>query len=372
MNPSSALSLSPLDRWRLILGQEQQRLGGQAARAARALDELYGDGRGEGSRSRLGDRGGQEASFPTAREWSEELQALFGEPVREEVLGRAVAAGRGEVLLELDPERVTPSVELLEQALSLKGALPEAHVGRLRRLVARCVAELTRELARRIRPALAGLTTPRPSRHRRGPLDLRRTVQANLGTVRLTDAGDPQLRPERLRFLTRGRRSVDWHLLLLVDVSGSMEPSTIYSALLAAILAGIPALTVSFIAFSTEVIDLSERVSDPLGLLLEIKVGGGTHIAKALRYASERIQVPGRTLLLLVSDFEEGAAVSGLLGEVRRLIDSGVRALGVAALDDKGKPRYNAGVASAVVDAGMPVAALTPLELARWVGEKIR
>jgi uncharacterized protein with von Willebrand factor type A (vWA) domain len=160
--------------------------------------------------------------------------------------------------------------------------------------------------------------------------------------------------------------------VLVVDVSGSMEPSTIYCAMMAAILSGIPALAVNFVTFSTEVIDLSERADDPLALLLEIKVGGGTHIAKALRYARELCTVPARTMLVLVSDFDEGHAVGGLLAEVRHLVESGVKALGVAALDDRGKARYNAGVASAVVDAGMPVAALTPLELARWVGEKMR
>ncbi len=362
--------LAPLDRWRLLLGREASRLQGPACRMARALDELYGSGRGEGSRSSSG--GGREESFPTAREWAEELEALFGGEVREEVLARATAAGRGDALLEVDPERVTPSIELLEHVLSLKGSLPEAHLGRLRRLIERCVAELARELATRIRPALVGLATPQPSRRPRGPLDLRRTVRANLGSVRRGEDGALTLVPEHLYFRTRGRRSLDWRVVLVVDVSGSMEPSTIYAAMMAAILSGIPALSVSFLTFSTEVIDLSERVDDPLALLLEIKVGGGTHIAKALRYARELITVPSRTLLVLVSDFEEGFGVGGLLAEVRELVDAGVTPLGVAALDDRGQARYHAGIAAAVAGAGMPVAALTPLELARWVGEKVR
>ena len=46
-------------------------------------------------------------------------------------------------------------------------------------------------------------------------------------------------------------------------------------ALMAAILAGLPAVSVGFLAFNTQVIDLSDRVDDPLGLLLEVQVGGG-------------------------------------------------------------------------------------------------
>ncbi|MGE0403553.1 MAG: DUF5682 family protein, partial [Kofleriaceae bacterium] len=104
------------DRWRMILGHERDRMKPRSARAMRALDELYGSGHGEGSRG--GDGGGQESSFPTVRAWREEIEALFGARVFEEVAAHAASHGRLAALLELDPENVTPSVELLEQVLS--------------------------------------------------------------------------------------------------------------------------------------------------------------------------------------------------------------------------------------------------------------
>ncbi|MEU4743574.1 VWA domain-containing protein [Actinosynnema sp. NPDC023658] len=57
---------------------------------------------------------------------------------------------------------------------------------------------------------------------------------------------------------------------------------------------------------------------------------------------------------------------------VRPLVTSGVTVLGCASLDDRGVARYSTSVAGALVAAGMPVAALSPQELARWVGEKVR
>ena len=123
--------------------------------------------------------------------------------------------------------------------------------------------------------------------------------------------------------------------------------------------------------FDTEVVDLSEHASDPLRLLLEVKVGGGTHIAKALRHARSLVRVPRRTVVLVISDFEEGFSVDGLLAEVRALVATGARCLGLAALDDRGSARYSKAIAGQVVAAGMPVAALSPLELARWVGDQI-
>ncbi|MFC7246896.1 DUF5682 family protein [Catellatospora aurea] len=370
--PAPSGELSPADRWRLILGRDRAGMGGKARRYATALDELYGMGRGEGAREDRGAGAGREPSFPGVREWSEELSALFGPGVREEVLAAAVESGRLDAALELDPDAVRPSMDLLRDVLSLAGGMPEAVVTRLRPLVARIIAELTRELATTLRPALNGLTTPRPTARPGGRLDLARTLRANLATSRRDADGRVTVVPERPVFRTRARRGVDWRLVLVVDVSGSMEESVIWSALTASVLAGVPALTTHFVAFSTEVVDLTDRVGDPLSLLLEVKVGGGTHIAAGLRHARSLVTVPARTLVVLVSDFEEGHSMGGLLAEVRALVESGATVLGCASLDDAGRPRYSVSAAGQLVAAGMPVAALSPLELARWVGEQVR
>ncbi|MEV4965428.1 DUF5682 family protein [Streptomyces sp. NPDC053808] len=373
----AARTLAPSDRWRLVLGRRPDRLPSSAARLATALDELYGEGRGEGSRGGMpgpgeggGRRGGREASFPGVREWSEELAALFGPGVREEVLAAAAATGRQDVLTEIDPAAATPSVELLRTVLRYAGGLPEARLAALRPLVRRLVDELTRQLATRLRPALTGTMLARPTRRPGGRLDLARTLRANLATARRTADGTVQVIPEKPVFRSRAGRSADWRLIIVTDVSGSMEASTIWSALTASVLAGVPALSTHFLAFSTEVVDLTGHVHDPLSLLLEVSVGGGTHIAAGMRHARGLITVPTRTLVVVISDFEEGAPLGGLLAEVRALVATGAHVLGCASLDDAGRPRYSTGVAGQLVAAGMPVAALSPLELARWIGEK--
>ncbi|WP_395293626.1 DUF5682 family protein [Kitasatospora hibisci] len=382
---ATAHALTPAERWRLLLGRPGSGgLGGRSARLATALDELYGTGHGEGSGPGLdgrggagGHRGGRGAPYPGVREWSEELVALFGPGIREEVLAAAVAHGRTDALDAVDPDAVRPSVDLLRTVLEHAGGLPEARIAMLRPLVRRLVDELTRELATRLRPALTGVGVPRPSRRPGGGLDLDRTIRANLATARPAPSGPEGERgtlivPERPVFRTRARKAADWRLILVVDVSGSMEASTVWAALTASILAGVPSLSTHFVAFSTEVVDLTEQVRDPLGLLLEVRIGGGTSIATGLEYAQELVTVPSRTLVAVISDFEEGGPVGALLARTRALVDSGCHVLGCAALDDTGKARYSKAVASRLVAAGMPVAALSPLELARWVGEKVR
>jgi Mg-chelatase subunit ChlD len=363
----------PVHRWRLLLGRRAEGLPAGARRQANALDELYGAGRGEGSRDIDDPRsGGRGTKAPTIREWRDELTELFGAEVCEQVLGEAARRGNREAALELDAMAVRPSVELLHSVLSLAGGLPEAEQARLRPLVARLVTELTARLANRLRPALTGLTTARPTRRRTGTIDLAATIRANLRTARVEPDGRVLVLPERLRYRERARRSADWRLILVTDVSGSMESSTVWAALTSAVLSGLPALSTHFLAFSDEVIDLTEHAHDPLSLLIEVRVGGGTHIANALRHARGLVTVPHRTMVVVVSDFEEGQPLRGLLDEVRALASSGCRLLGCAALDDQARPRYAVGVAAQLAEAGMPVAALSPLALARWVADQVR
>ena len=364
------LAFPPAERWRLVLGTERERLSHQGRRMASALDELYGR---PDSDSLDGGRRGSGNGPPQlgVRQWRDEIEVLFGEHEVQEIFGRAAAKGRGDVVERLDPDSVRPSVDLLATALSLRGALPEARLARLRPLVARLVKELGAELAIRLRPALSGLATGRSTRCRTGSLDLDRTIRGNLRHVVPLD-GRPQVVPVHPVFHAPMARDIDWHLIVLVDVSGSMSESVVYSALTAAILAESPALDVDFLAFSTEVLDFTGHVHDPLSLLLEVSVGGGTDIASALRVARSRVRVPSRTLLVLISDFEEFGSDVPLLAEVEALATSGVTLLGCAALNDTGTGVYNAGIAARVAGAGMRVAAVSPLDLARWVGAVIR
>lgn len=356
---------SPPERWRLVLGKQSGRLSAEGGRAATALDELYGAG---DSPDRLGPGGaGRGPAHLRTRNWVDDVQALFGDEQCQEIIGQATETGRADLLEYLDPNRARPSVELASTILSLAGGMSEARLAALRPLLRRIIDELSRELATRVRPALSGITTPRPTRRRTARLDLDRTIRANLAHI-VQFEGRPQIVPDQPVFIQPGAQHSDWHIVVVVDVSGSMERSTVFSALTAAVLAGVRTLRVSFLAFNTEVIDLSEHVSDPLSLLLEVSIGGGTNIANAVAHAGTLVKVPARTAVIVVSDFEESGPLGALTAQIDSLHRAGVRLLGCAALDDTGTGVYNVGVAQACAAAGMRVAALTPLQLAQWVG----
>ncbi|HBJ38267.1 MAG TPA: hypothetical protein DDZ51_26640 [Planctomycetaceae bacterium] len=366
--------ISLADRWRMILGvppENQKHCSG----AASSLDQLFGRGRGEGSQGGLANRpqgGGTESPMPTTAEWADDLEKLFGGDVCQEVLGESAGMGNQVALDLLDPDAVTPSIELLQQVLSLAGGLAEVRAERMRRLAKRITERLAKQLAVRLRPAMSGLSAPRPTRRRSRRLNLPRTIRDNLVNAYRREDGRPAIVAKSLLFNTQSRREMDWHLTFVVDVSGSMTTSVVYSALCAAIFSELPALSVRFFAFSTEVLDLSDHVTDPLALLLEVQVGGGTHIGLGLRAARAKLKVPSRSIVVLVSDFEEGVSVGEMLAEVRALAQSGARCVGLAALDDSGTARFHQGYAQMVATAGMPVAAVSPERLADWVGDQIR
>ena len=245
-------------------------------------------------------------------------------------------------------------------------------MAKLRQLANRITDDLARQLAVRLQTALSGLSTPRPTRRRSRRLNLSRTIRENLSNCRRRSDGRPTIVADQLIFNAPARRELDWHVTFVVDVSGSMSASVVYSALVAAIFDALPALSVRFLAFSTELIDLSDQVDDPLALLLEVDVGGGTDIGLGLRAARAGIKVPARSIVVLVTDFEEGVSIPGMLAEVRALVDSGVRCLGLASLDDAGQARFHQGLAQMMASAGMSVAAVSPEKLAQWVGDQIR
>ena len=159
--------------------------------------------------------------------------------------------------------------------------------------------------------------------------------------------------------------------MLCVDQSGSMAGSVIYAAVMAAILAGLPSLSLKLVVFDTSVVDLSAEAADPVSVLMSVQLGGGTDIAKAVTWCESRVTQPTRTIFVLVSDFCEGGPTAPLIAAVRRMSAARVTLLGLAALDDAAEPDYDRATAGRLADAGMEIAALTPDRFAAWIGGMI-
>ena len=196
---------------------------------------------------------------------------------------------------------------------------------------------LTDQLADRTRAAVAGALSRanRTRRPRHADIDWDRTIHANLRTWL------PEQRtlvPERLVGYGRHRPSLARDVVIALDQSGSMTDSIVHASLFACVLARLPALRTTLVAFDTSAADLSHLLDDPVDVLFGVQLGGGTDIANALAVCQRLITRPQDTVLLLISDLFEGGDAGLMRARVAALVRSGVTVVVLLALSDEGAP----------------------------------
>jgi Mg-chelatase subunit ChlD len=368
-----------LTRWRLVLGKYAQPkmanpLEGEDARVDAALEKLYSReyrGRGVRQDQRL-QPGSLDPSQLNVPKWLDEVRELFPKAACERITNHALDR-YGMIELVQDPKvlaSLEPSTELLGAVLSLKGQVKGPVLTEVRKLIARVVEELKRKLETEIKNAIAG----RLNRFRHSQLKIARNFDARDTIRRNLKHWNPELKKlvvEQPRFYSRVKRHLPWDVILCVDQSGSMTDSVIHSAVMAGILAGLPVMRVKLVLFDTSIVDLSEHAADPVEVLMGVQLGGGTDIGKALRYCEQLVTQPRRTILVLITDFCEGADPRVLFAAARRLREAGVKLLGLASLDSRANAMYDQAIAGKLAALGMEIAALTPLELAHWLADVI-
>lgn len=380
-------ALPPLVRWRLVLGEAADTLGGLAGDPAgmdAALEWLYGregslgqrDIRGRGGgKGKSDDRTGSlDPSQLSVPDWINEVHRLFPKETIERLEQDAVERFEiDEVVTNPDVlERVQPNEALLGAVLRTKHLMSPEVLAAARKLVQRVVEELMKKLARDVRQAFGGTL----DRRRRSLLksarnfDFKRTLRANL---RRWDPKARRILLEKTFFFARTKKHLDkWQVILVVDQSGSMVSSVIHSAVTAACLWGLPGIKTHLVAFDTAVVDLTQDVTDPVELLMKVQLGGGTNIQQAVQYAGELIEAPRRAIVVLITDFYEGGSPEMLVSRVRGLCQQGTLFLGLAALDEHAVPQFDRELAQRLVDVGAHVGAMTPGQLAQWIAEKVR
>ncbi|SDH47436.1 Mg-chelatase subunit ChlD [Actinokineospora alba] len=360
-------------RWRLILGEPAEPacpLGGVDARRDTALRWLYG--REEDLESRGVRRGGSGESELTTVDWLDEVHRLFPKETIERLERDAVERYQIHEIVT-DPDvlgRVEPNPALLRAVLRTKHLMNPDVLAMARKIIASVVRELVDRLALEVRRSFSGTRQRRRSNFRQARnFDFRATIKANLAHYQ------PEQRRVRItepRFVSRTRRQVDqWQLMLLVDQSGSMVDSVIHSAVTASCLWSVPGLRTHLVAFDTAVVDLTSDVTDPVELLMKVQLGGGTDIAKAVRYGAGLIDNPRRSIVAVISDFYEGGDEHQLVRTVRELVEQGTQVLCLAALDGEANPNYDRDLGQRLADTGASVGAMTPGELAQFVAERL-
>lgn len=367
-----------LNRWRLALGRYAE---GPVhfsegslpyGEMDQVLEFLYSREYGEEQEIRK-DRGGSgDPSSLTVPSWIEKLRRLFPKSTAE-IMERHALEKYNMTELLTDPEvlkRMEPNRELLKMVLELKSMMKGPVLEMAREVVKKVAEELTKELEQEIRPALTGRMdrfSGSPVRSMRN-LDIKKTIRMNLKHY---DVEKRQLLLDQVYFYGRLKRHSPWNVIICVDESGSMMDSVIHSAVMAGIFARLPVVDVKLVIFDTSVVDLSGYVEDPVETLMSIQLGGGTDIGGALRYCETLIETPARTIVVLVSDLYEGVSQANMYGAVKDIVESGARLVALTALDRQADPVYDRNAAEKMARLGAHVGAMTPEQLAEWMGKII-
>lgn len=350
--PQPVLNPEPLDsatRWRLILGPEAEEETTSLSDSALAsqdetLDLLYNE-------SRRGELG---ASMPRLHRWLGDLRSYFpGSAIQ--MIQKDAFTHLGVTDLLLEPELLAA----LEPDIHLAGVLLETweSLDEPRRAAARkVIQQVADQLIQKIKPPLHQAIRGRLQRDRRlinppwGQIDWHRTIRRNLKHYQ------PDLRtliPEtRVGFHRKQRQHKE--LIILVDQSGSMHASLIYAGIYAAVLAQMPTIRLTLLAFDTRVLDLSKLVHDPVDLLLGFHLGGGTDIGNALAAARKEIQSPKDAVVVLISDLYEGGMPGMMYTHFQALLESGSKVVTLLALGQEGAEEYDQTAARRLHSMGIP------------------
>jgi len=371
------VSTSQLNRWRLILGGYAKNQlnftegadfgnGISCMDLEEALDFLYHREQGEDVRR----QGGTEASRLTAATWITRIRKLFPKETVEILERHALDTyGMTELLTDKEVlEKLEPNQELLKTILQLKHLMKGEVLDAARRIVKKVAEEIAEKLNHDIRRSLLGridrnASSPVPSIRN---LDIKKTIRKNLKHY---DTENQRLMLEQVYFNSRTMRYSQWRVVIAVDESGSMLDSVIHSAVMAGIFARLPMLDTKLVIFDTNVVDLSDSVSDPVETLMSVQLGGGTDIGGALNYCAQLIQMPHRTMVVLVTDLYEGCGYRRMYQACQGIIESGAKLIVLPSLDHAAVPNYDRNAAAVLADMVASVGAMTPEELSGFIAK---
>ena len=352
-----------LRRWRLALGEAAEDSTGTLSSADdsamdAALAALYDTAPGDGTGPRTAGLG---ESAPRVARWLGDIRTYFPTSVVQ-VMQRDAVDRLGLTRLLLEPEMldaVEPDVHLVGTLLSLNRVMPETTKATARTVVERVVRQVEERIAQHTRTAVTGALdrSSRTSNPKLRDIDWDRTIRANLAHYL------PEHRtvvPEKLVGYGRRSQAVKRDVVLAVDQSGSMASSVVYASVFAAVLASMRALRASLVVFDPSVVDLTDKLADPVDVLFGTQLGGGTDINRAIAYSRSLITRPADSLFVLVSDLYEGGIRTEMLSRIREMLAAGVQVVALLALSDDGAPSFDRDNAAALAELGVPAFACTP------------
>lgn len=372
-----------LNRWRLILGsfaEDNLEIDDKYSEIDKTLNFLYDREYSQNNEYNLNSqndsnykkRFGKEKSALTVPKWISKVKKLFPKETVEIMQKHALEKYKlTEILTNKNIlKEIEPNIELLKNILVFKDTMSKNVKKLAFDIVKKIVEDIKKKMETEIKKAFYGKKLPNSTNTNKifKNLDIKKTIRYNLKNYNYKDK---KIFVDKLFFNQNIKKYNPWNIIILIDESGSMLDSVIYSSIMASIFVNLPYLSIKLIIFDISIVDLSEYIKEPIDILFKVQLGGGTDIQMALEYAKKIITAPDKTIVLLISDLFDSNNYKFMYKSANDIIESGSKLFVLTALDYNSNISYDKEAARYFSKIGAKVGALTPDKLSKWISETI-
>lgn len=371
------LDCRSLNRWRLILGSfSNLEIDNEYSEIDETLNFLYDREYTQNGGYSLDNfnnsNSSKEKSALTVPKWISKVKKLFPKETVEIMQKQALEKYKlTEILTDENIlKEIEPNIELLKNILTFKDMMSQNVKKLAYDIVKKTLEEIKNKMEVEIKKVFYGKKLPNSNTTNKifKNLDIKKTIRYNLKNY---DFKNKTIFTDKLFFNQNIKKYNPYNIIILIDESGSMLDSVIYSSIMASIFANLPYLSIKLVIFDISVVDLSEHIKEPIDILFKVQLGGGTNIAQALEYAKKITFAPDKTIVLLISDLFDSNDYKLMYKNANDIIESGSKLIVLTALDYNANSIYDKEAARYFSKIGSKVGALTPSKLSKWIGDII-
>lgn len=371
------LDCQSLNRWRLILGSfSNLEIDNEYSEIDETLNFLYDREYTQNGGYSLDNfnnsNSSKEKSALTVPKWISKVKKLFPKETVEIMQKQALEKYKLTEILTNENilKEIEPNIELLKNILTFKDMMSQNVKKLAYDIVKKTLEEIKNKMEVEIKKVFYGkkLTNSNTTNKIFKNLDIKKTIRYNLKNY---DIKNKTIFTDKLFFNQNIRKYNPYNIIILIDESGSMLDSVIYSSIMASIFANLPYLSIKLLIFDISVVDLSEHIKEPIDILFKVQLGGGTNIAQALEYAKKITFAPDKTIVLLISDLFDSNDYKLMYKNANDIMESGSKLIILTALDYNANSIYDKEAARYFSKIGAKVGALTPSKLSKWISDII-
>lgn len=371
------LDCRSLNRWRLILGSfSNLEIDNKYSEIDETLNFLYDREYTQNGGYSLDNfnnsNSSKEKSALTVPKWISKVKKLFPKETVEIMQKQALEKYKlTEILTDENIlKEIEPNIELLKNILTFKDMMSQNVKKLAYDIVKKTLEEIKNKMEVEIKKVFYGKKLPNSNTTNKifKNLDIKKTIRYNLKNY---DIKNKTIFTDKLFFNQNIKKYNPYNIIILIDESGSMLDSVIYSSIMASIFANLPYLSIKLVIFDISVVDLSEYIKEPIDTLFKVQLGGGTNIAQALEYTKKITFAPDKTIVLLISDLFDSNDYKLMYKNANDIIESGSKLIVLTALDYNANSIYDKEAAKYFLKIGAKVGALTPSKLSKWISDII-